>query len=190
MLIIICVLQYFFVPVYFKWPVIALECTVLLMLIFLPGKISDNTIQKVVMRTVLAACMVNLYLNLAFYPSLMEYQGGSRAAMWINQHNPTTLPVMQCEDSNWPMEFYLNQPLLSINPDTLKTIPTDTFILYSKTDIINHLIAKGWHIKQGCDIKNYWVSRLKPKFLNINTRDKELTDMQVVLVNGSDQIFH
>ena len=190
MLIIIGALQYFFVPRYFNWPIIILECIVFLMLMFLPGRLSNNFIQKIIMSTILTACMVNLYLNLAFYPSLMEYQGGSQAAKWINQHNPQKFPVMQCEDSNWPMEFYLNQPLLSINPDTIKTIPTNTFILYCKADMLQRLVAKGWHIKQGCYIKSYWVSRLKPKFLNVKTRNEELTDMQVILVNGPDGILY
>jgi 4-amino-4-deoxy-L-arabinose transferase-like glycosyltransferase len=112
-LLIICVLQYFFVPVYFTWPVAVLIGILFLLMIFLPGKLSNISLQKIIMRTVLAALIVNLYLNLAFYPSLMEYQGGSQVAMWINDHNPQQYPVMQCEDANWAMQFY--QSLAGIN---------------------------------------------------------------------------
>jgi len=82
------------------------------------------------------------------------------------------------------MEFYLNQPLIAINPDTVKTPPANTFMLYAKTDIINGLVAKGWHVQVIAGFKTYWVSRLKPKFLNVNTRGKELVGMEVVVVNG------
>jgi 4-amino-4-deoxy-L-arabinose transferase-like glycosyltransferase len=184
MLVIIGVLQYFFVPPAFQWPVIALLVIVFLLLLFLPGKLSDISMQKTIMRTVLAAIIVNLYLNLAFYPSLMKYQGGSEAAMWINEHNPQQYPVMQGEESNWPMEFYLNQPLTAINPDQVKTPPAGPFLLYTNSDVIHRVVAKGWQVQVLDSVKTYWVSRLKPKFLNVNTRDKELTDMQVVLVTG------
>ncbi len=184
MLLVICALQYFFVPDCFTWPVITLIGIAFLLLIFLPDRVGNITMQKVIMRTVLAAVVVNLYINLAFYPSLMKYQAGSEVARWINKHNPQNYPVVQCDDSNWPMEFYLNQPLIAINPDTLKTPPANTFLLYAKTDIVNGLVAKGWHVKVVDSMETYWVSRLKPKFLNVRTRDKELIGMEVVVVNG------
>ncbi|SDS41057.1 4-amino-4-deoxy-L-arabinose transferase [Mucilaginibacter mallensis] len=184
MLVVVCALQYFFVPDSFTWPVILLISIVFLLMLFLPGRLNNITMQAVIVRTVLAAVVVNLYINLAFYPSLMKYQAGSQAARWINWHNPQKYPVVQCDESNWPMEFYLNQPLIAMNPDTIKIPPVNTFMLYAKTDIVNGLVAKGWHVQVVAGFKTYWVSRLKPKFLNVKTRDKELIGMEVVVVNG------
>jgi len=189
MLLIIGALEYFFAPDHFKWPVISLICVVYIIMVFVPDMISTVSMQKIIISTACAAVIVNLFLNLAFYPSLMVYQGGSTAAMWLNDHNPQKYPVMQCEESNWPMEFYLKQPLGTINPDTLKTPPLNSFLLYASNDVINRLTAKGWHISQVCQIQNYRVSRLKREFLNIHTRKTQLTTMLVVLVNAPKPQF-
>jgi hypothetical protein len=124
------------------------------------------------------------YLNLAFYPSLLRYQSGSEAARWINKNNPKKYPVMQAgDDYPWPMEFYLNQPLKSINPDTIKETPRYSFMLYAPADTINKLKQRGWELGVVCELDRYWISRLKPAFLNHKTRDKQLTKMEIAIIN-------
>ena len=49
-------------------------------------------------------------------------------------------------------------------------------------DIIQHLQAKGWHIQPVKTFERYWISRLKPRFLNRSTRSKELTYSELVIV--------
>jgi 4-amino-4-deoxy-L-arabinose transferase-like glycosyltransferase len=183
-LLVICAIEYFFLPVYFKWYVLAILCVLYLAMVFLPDMISSSTIQKLVIGTVLLSFIVNVYLNLAFYPSLLRYQAGSEAAKWINKNNPKNYPVMQTgDDYPWPMEFYLKQHLISINPDTIWEIPRYTFMLYAPADSINKLKQKGWELGAVCELDRYWISRLIPAFLNNKTRAKQLTKMQVVIVN-------
>jgi len=149
----------------------------------LPRKVSSDTIQKIIISTVLASCMVNCYLNLAFYPSLLKYQGGSEIAFWLNNNNPQKYSVTQCEDNAWPMEFYLNKPLAYINPDTVKTIPTTTFLLYAPPNVIQTFTARHWHMQPIRDQQTYYITHLKPAFLNKATREKQLGVMKLVLVN-------
>jgi 4-amino-4-deoxy-L-arabinose transferase-like glycosyltransferase len=183
-LLTICALQYFFLPQYFTWPVVVLLATCYIMLLVIPRRVSNGDIKRMVISTVLATFIVNLYLNLAFYPSLLKYQAGSEAAMWINQHNPHKYPVAQYgDDYPWPLQFYLNEPLTNFNLDGTATPPKNTFILYTSADVIKDLIAKGWHIQQTDSLNRYWISRLKPAFLNYKTRAKQLTPMRVVIVN-------
>jgi len=182
MLGVVSALQYFFIPL-FAWPVIVLLALLYISMLSLPRKASSDTIQKIIISTVLASCMVNCYLNLAFYPSLLKYQGGSEAAFWINSNNPQKYPVAQCEDNAWPMEFYLNQPLAYINPDTAKTIPTSTFMLYANPNVIQALRARHWHLQPIRDQQTYYITHLKPAFLNKATREKQLGIMKLVLVN-------
>jgi len=182
MLGVVCAIQYFFIP-FFAWPVIALLGLLYIAMLVLPRKVSSGVVQKIIISTVLASCMVNCYLNLAFYPSLLQYQGGSEAAMWINDHNPKNYTVTQCEDNAWPMEFYLDQRLGYINPDTAKTVPSNTFFLYANPDVIRAFMARGWHMQQVHELGSYYITHLKPAFLNKETRDKQLDKMEVVLVN-------
>jgi hypothetical protein len=81
------------------------------------------------------------------------------------------------------MEFYLDQPLLGINPDGSGTLPQKPFLLYAPADVMDGLISKGWHLQPIHTFQRYWITRLRPAFLNKKTRDKELTPMHLVIVN-------
>lgn len=176
-------LEYFFLPLEFKWPAIILLVVIYILLVFLPDMAGDTPIKKIVIGTVIATFIVNLYLNVVFYPSLLQYQSGSSIAQWINKTNPKNYPVMQSgEDYLWPMQFYLNQPVSTLDT-THGNRPANTFLLYASADFVNTLTAKGWHLQETYETQSYNISRLKPVFLNSRTRKTAITMMQLVLVN-------
>lgn len=183
-LLAVCAIQYFFFPV-LKWPLIAVICVIYIVMIFMPEGVSDGVIPRIILSTVLASFIVNLYLNLAFYPTLVRYQGSSEAAMWLNYSNPEKYPVAQCENDAWPMEFYLKLPLKTIDPDTIKAIPKSTFYLYTTPAMIKRLKAKGWSMQEVYEQERYPITRIKLSFLNKNTRVKQLDSMQIVMVNST-----
>jgi 4-amino-4-deoxy-L-arabinose transferase-like glycosyltransferase len=181
MLVILNVLQYFFQPQIFSLYTGGTIGLLFLLLIFLPDVVDVDIYQKIAFRTVLMSFIVNLYLNLAFYPSLLKYQAGSEAAMWINTHNPQNLPVAELHyDYANAFDFYCNADIKLI---TSLQKPATPFLLYAEPDVIKGLAGKGWHVRILTTFKSYWVSRLSPKFLNRLTRDKQLTTTQVALVN-------
>ena len=176
-------LEYIFVPDHLKSPVIALICLLYVVLIFVPDMISSAVLQKIILSTAAASFIVNIFFNLAYYPSLVQYQAGSATAQWLNHFNAMHYPVVQCEANNWPMEFYLEQPLFTIDPDTVKTIPTKTFLLYASPAVLKTLAAKGWQYSQVDSALNYPITRIKLPFLNVRTRKNQVTPMMVVTVN-------
>jgi 4-amino-4-deoxy-L-arabinose transferase-like glycosyltransferase len=182
MLTIIGVLHYFYRPETFNWFAGIIILTLLVKLFFLPAKLS-NGIQQTIFYTLLAAFIVNIYLNLCFYPSLLHYQAGSEAAKWINKNNPQKLPVY-IDDGMFhdDVSFYLDTPLTEATPDSKSFIKAPA-LLYASTDVLHDFAAKGWTYKVLKTYKRYSVTRLKPAFLNKATRDKELSDMQVVVLN-------
>ena len=184
LLIIIGVLQYFFQPQILSWFTIGVIVILICMLLFFPDEISYSFNQKIIYRTVIASFIVNSYLNLAFYPSLMKYQAGSEAAMWINHNNPQKLPVKIIDDDLLtPFEFYIDQSYVFINADLKNVAPKQSFLLYTTADVVKNLASKGTHVKVLHSFERYWVSRLKPSFLNKHTRSKELSITEVVQVN-------
>lgn len=48
----------------------------------LPKHIGLTDIKKTIIRTIVTAFIVNIFLDLAFYPSLLKYQSGSEAAFF------------------------------------------------------------------------------------------------------------
>jgi 4-amino-4-deoxy-L-arabinose transferase-like glycosyltransferase len=184
LLVIIGALHYFFRPAEFGWHVVVTLLVWMGLLLLLPGNFGKTDYRQAAFRTLIVAFVVNLYLNLAFYPSLLHYQAGSEAAMWINKNNPQKLPVAQIFEGNtYPFEFYLNQPLQTISSDSSGTLPGTPYILYGEADVIAGLTEKGYKIQKLADFQRYYITRLKPGFLNHATRDKEVTPMQVVVVN-------
>jgi 4-amino-4-deoxy-L-arabinose transferase-like glycosyltransferase len=154
-------------------------------LLFLPQKLTADPIQQIIFRTLLASFVVNLYLNQVFYTSLAHYQAGSEAAVWINQNNKNNLPVAQIDDQYaTAMEFYSDKPVMNLSPDGTGAITTGQFLLYAPSDIISSLKAKGWQTRPLKKFDRYWVSRLKPAFLNKATRKRELSTAEVVLVSS------
>jgi hypothetical protein len=182
LLMVLGLLEYFFRPETFGWLAGLIIAIFMLLLIFLPQQISTG-IQQTIYRTILISFIVNLFLNLCFYPSLLHYQSGSEAAMWINHNNAIKLPVY-IDDGQFhdDMNFYLDAPFTEININSTDTLPGPV-LLYTSADAMSKYISKGWDIKVVKILKNYPVTRLSLPFLNKATRDKELNTMEVAIVN-------
>jgi 4-amino-4-deoxy-L-arabinose transferase-like glycosyltransferase len=183
LLLAIGALHYFFKPEVFSWHMAFALFIWLGLLLILPGNFANTDYRQTAFRTLIVAFVVNVYLNFSFYPSLLKYQAGSEAAVWINNNNPTKLPVVQSwEDANYPMEFYLNQPIIVLGEDGSGKLPPPPFIFYGPATVASSFTAKGYKVEHLASFQRYWVSRLKPAFLNKATRDKLVTNMEVVLV--------
>lgn len=183
LLILIVALQYFFSPEAYNWATGCILFVLLILLLFLPRTIATKAFWRIGFSTLLVSFIVNLYLNLAFYPSLLHYQALSQAAMWINKNNPSKLPVAQSGDVPFAMEFYLDLPLTNINTDGTGPTPAKPYLLFAQKEVIDGLRAKGWQVEQVKTFERFWISRLKPAFLNKATRSKELTYGQLVIVH-------
>ncbi|GAA4105150.1 ArnT family glycosyltransferase [Mucilaginibacter panaciglaebae] len=179
----IVVLNYFYEPETLTATIGICLLTLLVALLFLPQDIVKATISKVVLRTLLVSFFINVYLNTVFYSSLLRYQAGSEAAMWVNQNNPRQLQVVQLNDEyQSSFNFYITQPLITVTDDNPINYPKQPFILYAPAQRIEQLGQLGWHIKLLKSFERYWISRLKPVFLNKATRSGVLTEMQVVYI--------
>ncbi|MCO5935828.1 glycosyltransferase family 39 protein [Mucilaginibacter sp. RB4R14] len=184
LLLVIGTLHYFFKPQEFNGHVGFTLLIWLALLIILPGNFSDADFRQMGFRTLIIAFVVNLYLNLAFYPSLLKYQAGSEAAFWINQNNTAKLPVARSfEFASFPMEFYLQQPIVELNEDGSGKIPVTPFIFYGPAEVAASFISKGYKVEKLAQFQRFHTSRLTPKFLNQATRDKEVAKMEVVKVS-------
>jgi 4-amino-4-deoxy-L-arabinose transferase-like glycosyltransferase len=182
LLILVVALQYFFRPEAFGWVTAVILLILAGLLMFFPAITVNNTFQRIAYRTLLASFIVNLYLNLAFYPSLMKYQAASEAAIWINHNNPRHLPIKEFDDAYVSaFEFYNNGAVTIF--DAKAHLPASPFLLYAPVDVVNSLKAKGYAIQTLNTFKRYWVSRLKPSFLNEATRAKELDTTTMVKIN-------
>jgi 4-amino-4-deoxy-L-arabinose transferase-like glycosyltransferase len=184
MIVVVAALHYFYQPETLTVVIVICLLLLLIALLFLPQAVSKSAIQQTVLRTLIASFLINVYLNTVFYSSLLKYQAGSEAAMWINQHNPQKLPVVQmADDYVSAMNFYINVPIITVKDDAKAAYPAVPFVLYATADKVKDMAAKGYKIKILKSFERYWISRLKPSFLSKETRPAQLTQTQVVLVS-------
>lgn len=178
--VVVALIQLFYKPEHLPF---VLLCFLLLLiaLIFLVSFVKEIGIkQKIIYKTDLTCFFVNLYLNLAFYPSLLHYQSGSEAAFWINQNNKNKLPVVVLQP-NYALEFYLDQPVNYF--DTSKTFRLQPFLLYTTKEQLTMPEQKAMHLTIVKEFVDYPVTRMKLQFINRNTRYKTLKKADVSIAN-------
>jgi hypothetical protein len=87
------------------------------------------------------------------------------------------------QDYTYPLEFYLNYPLQTIDINGNGLIPQRPFILYTPTENLENLRKlKGWQFDTVANYNRYWITRLVPPFLNKATRAGTLGHVSVVIV--------
>jgi hypothetical protein len=184
MILLVVTLHYFYQPETLSVAIGVCLLVLLIALVLPPQTITADSIPQTILRTLIASFLINVYLNTVFYSSLLKYQAGSEAAMWINQHNPQNLQVVQMDDDYVSaMNFYIEAPIVTFKDDSKAAYPAAPFILYATADKVKDIAAKGYKIEVLKSFERYWISRLKPSFLSKETRPAQLTQTQAVLVS-------
>ena len=181
MVLILCVLQYFFRPDDIS--VFALCCFAVAAALFLWFSLKADSAYRVFFQTFTVALLVNLYFNLAYYPQLLKYQSDSMAAFWINTHNPNHLPLVQVKNgSSYALDFYAKQRVFPYRINEKAVLPKRPFLLFAERPALDELRRQGLVAETLQSFEHFHITLAKPKFLNHNTRAKELGYSDVVLV--------
>lgn len=177
-------LHYFFQPATLSWPTWTVLLLLLCLLLFLPlvGPFSGKT--ALFYRTAVAAVMVNIYLNSVAYPSIMQYQAGSEAAFYSNQHFPKTPVVQLRKDYSYALTFYLNSPVVTIDSlAQLNTIPYSSYLFYAQENEAEK-ISEERSVPVKKEFDYFPVSMLNGKFINHETRKQQLGQFSLMLMGG------
>lgn len=130
-------------------------------------------IEKVVLIGLGSAILLNLVLNLHFYPNLLNYQGGSAMAKKIQESDiPSDRIFKISENYTWAMDFYLKDPLIYLPPGELDEIK-DAW-LYVSGEERTELEKSGIEFQTLMEVDQFRITRLQGKFLNPNSREKVL----------------
>ena len=175
LLLVPCFLQFFYQPGSGGLLVLSL-LVILSVAAFFWLKKMPSTV-RMVYQTSWVSFVLNVYLNIVFYPSLLSYQAGSEAAFWINRFARqrevcTTL---------WPSPyiFYLHRPFC--NTDTsLRNVKGANSILYISDEQAKQLVMHGRKLRLLKTFDNFPVSKIDIKFLNSKTRPRTVEKMDIV----------
>jgi 4-amino-4-deoxy-L-arabinose transferase-like glycosyltransferase len=125
-------------------------------------------------RSGLAILLVALFLNLSFYPSLLPYQSGNKAAWYLNKAQPGE-PVGRIGIYFPSGEFYLNEPTFRTD---IAAIASGSFakarILFITGEEKKQLEENNVQFNIVQQFDEFHVSMLTLKFINAKTRQSEL----------------
>lgn len=131
-----------------------------------------DTITSFFIKSIAFATTLFLYLNLFFYPQLMQYQSGMMAGKWLRK-NGDTRPAGMLDQFDFTLEFYAPGPVYFLHS------AQDTFLqsgrlVYTKKILLPDLQAAGHPTKVLQSFPYFHITKLKGKFINPVTRPQLL----------------
>jgi 4-amino-4-deoxy-L-arabinose transferase-like glycosyltransferase len=149
------------------------------LLVILPGTIKMDSLKKILFQTGAAILIANLYINLIFYPDLLNYQGSSEAAFYMNKNYPGEKVV--CRSTyDAAFEFYLQSNILHIgkNSEDLNY----PGIWYVSAEELNELKSKPVSLQVLKEVPIFRITLLSLKFIDKKTRDTQLDKLYLIRV--------
>jgi len=109
-------LQIFYEPARWGWLVLA--AGVLTVIILMPRS-NQLLSRRIITLSAAGILVINIYLFWILYPDLLKYQSGSEAAFIANKEYPGVVVVQYRHKYSYPLEFYLDAPLVTIDTMTV-----------------------------------------------------------------------
>ncbi len=134
---------------------------------------------RIITLAVYSALLLNGVLNLHFYPSLLEYQGGSAMAELVEEYDiPTNKIYKISERHTWALDFYNQQPVQISSFADLSEMQ-DIWI-YATDEELGRLMENGFDWDRQYTVDQFRITRLQGRFLNPADRRKVLNSMHLV----------
>ncbi|HVY76276.1 MAG TPA: phospholipid carrier-dependent glycosyltransferase [Puia sp.] len=133
-----------------------------------------RNLQQTVGASFLIVLLVNLFLDLAFYPILFQYDSGRAAAKFIRQEGyPQAAFLCDGPRRDFAYEFYSAEPVRNITTKTLKQ-SADSLFVFTELLKTDSLQAEGYAIREVQRFPYYPITRLSGDFVNHKTRAASL----------------
>jgi 4-amino-4-deoxy-L-arabinose transferase-like glycosyltransferase len=149
------------------------------LLVVLPAITKMGGLKKVLFQTGSAILVVNLYINLVFYPNLLKYQGSSEAAFYMNKYYPNEKVV--CRSTyDAAFEFYLQSNILHIGKNSENM--NYPGIWYVSSAELDELKNKAVSLQVLKEVPIFRITLLSLKFINKKTRGTQLGKLYLIRV--------
>ena len=128
---------------------------------------------KIITTSVLSAVLLNLSLNLSFYPSLLNYEAGATMAEIVKEEEiPVDRIYKISEAHTWALDFYNRRPVKITSKDRL--VEMEDVWVYVTEKELEVLKTKGIKWKEQFSADQFRITRLQARFLNPDTREEVL----------------
>lgn len=143
--------------------------------VFFSKKILFNVIAKAMCFSVL----LSVFLNLFFYPSLMQYQAGMMAGKWQQKHYPkSTIPMYKCYV--YSFQFYGNSSLIGENnlTDYFKNSKESKLLFANQSDVFS-INKDSFNVNIKQSFPYFHITELNFEFINNQTRYKAIDSFAI-----------
>lgn len=138
-------------------------------------------------KAFLTSSVLYLFLNLCFYPSVMQYQSGSEAAFYANRYFGPSVPVAIYGPQRYSFVFYTNAPMIDGGPSVIeKAANKKNIAVYTDKEGLDKLNALRLVRSAPRPFPFFHASELSTEFLDRSTRQQELATHYLVLIGPSD----
>ncbi len=135
--------------------------------------------KRLVYLGVASSLLLNLMLNIHFYPQLLDYQGGSNMAKVVAREGIPVDRIYKLTDRHtWALDFYNQRPVSKVDLQELQ--PRDNAWLYVTEEERANLENKGLQWGQEFSVDQFRITRLQARFLNPDSREKVLNKMYLL----------
>lgn len=173
------IIQVFFHPISIFWWTLFFATGILVMTGIL-FRYSTERIMKICRTTALASILINIFLNLFFYPALMKYQAGSELAFYLNKNYDKQPVATLLGQTAFDLEFYLHGKVIRLgNEPVTGTSLQGSHLLFLSREDAQKLVQRFAHI---ASFQNFSVSRLTWPFFNHVTRMNETKEYWLVKI--------
>jgi len=149
-------------------PIILLIISTIIFSLFLSNK--NILLPRMIQFALSIILITNLFLNIYFYPKLLEYQLGNKVSKFITENNLSKNSFYLYHVYNErSLDFYSNFSFQNI--DNFSKLKSSDYVLIDNKSMHPALLNSFNKIQQ---ISSFHVSTLNAKFLNPTTRDKAL----------------
>ena len=139
----------------------------------------EDFISRITTISACSAILLNLVLNLHFYPSLLNYQGGSSMSEVVQSEKIPVDAIYKISDRHtWGLDFYNRCPVKRLNIDDLDT-NEDVWLYITDTEK-KTLQELGHDWDRQYTVDQFRITRLQGRFLNPATRGEILNKMHLV----------
>lgn len=175
--VVCCLLCFFVFDVEEVW-LFALLGILLLSIVYLVIK-QGTPFAKLISLTVFASLLLNVVLNLHFYPQLLNYQAGSSMAKVVERENIPVDKIYKIgEGHTWALDFYNQHPVKSTT--LASALGKKDVWLYLSEQQMETLRDTGTDWNRQYAVNQFRITRLSAKFLNPQTRYKVLNKTYLV----------
>ncbi len=145
--------------------------------------LKEKTVYGIITKGLCFSVLLALFLNIVFYPQLMQYQAGMMAGKW-QQKNMPDKKIQLYKSNDFSFEFYGNVQMKRENniADLFKNDVNPVF--YTTKNEAEKINKDSFCIKEIAAFSYFHVTQITPTFFNYKTRSQTLDTFVIAEVKA------